>query len=56
MSRHQRLADVPLQFDAQGAIVPKALQAAVDFAGLEEKSPPFAQGHQLIHFHEKCSE
>ena len=40
-----RLADVPLQLDAQGAVVPKALQAAVDLARLEQKAPPFAQGH-----------
>ena len=46
------LADVPLQLHAQRAVVPKALQAAVDFARLKEKSPPLAQGHQLIHFHD----
>ena len=45
------LADVPLQFDPQGAVVPEALQSAVDFAGLKEKSPPPAQGDQLFHFH-----
>ena len=47
-----RLADVPLQLDAQRAVIPKALQAAIDFARLEQEPTPFAEGYQLIHFHE----
>ena len=46
------LANVPLQFDPQRAIIPKALQPAVDLAGLKEKSPSPAQGDQLFHFHD----
>ncbi len=45
------LADVSLQLDPQRAIVPKALQPAVNLARLKEKSPPPAQGDQLFHFH-----
>ena len=47
------LADVPLQFDAQRAVIPKTLQPAVNLAGLKEKSPPPAQGDQLFHFHDE---
>ena len=48
------LADVPFQFHAQRTVVPKALQAAVDLARLEQEPPPLAQGHQLIHFHDNA--
>ena len=37
------LFDVPLQLDAQRAVVPEAVQAAVDFARLKQKPPPPAQ-------------
>ena len=45
------LADVPLQLHAHRPVVPKALQAAVNLARLEEKSAPLAQRDQLVHFH-----
>ena len=45
------LADVPFQLHAHRPVVPKALQAAVNLARLEEKSAPLAQCDQLVHFH-----
>ena len=49
------LLDVPLQLDAQRTVVPKAVEAAVDFARLKQKSPPFAQRNQFFHVHDKVA-
>jgi hypothetical protein len=45
--------DVPLQLDAQGAIVPEAIQAAVDLARLKQKAPPLAQRDKFVHVHDQ---
>ncbi len=47
--------DVPLQLDAERAVVPEAVEAAVDFAGLKEESPAFAEGDEFFHFHDSGS-
>ena len=47
--------DVPLQLDAQRAVVPEAVEAAVDFARLKEKAAPFAQRDQFFHVHDDSS-
>ena len=45
-----RFLDVALDFDAQGAVVPKSVQTAVDFARLEQDSAAFAKRYQIFHF------
>ena len=42
---------VPLQLDAQRAVVPKAVQPAVDLARLKQKPTPLTQRYQLVHVH-----
>ena len=41
--------DVALQFGAEGAVVPKPADAAVNFAAAENEAPPPAQGDDLFH-------
>ena len=41
--------DVALEFRAQWAVVPEAVQAAVDFGGLKDEAAPLAQRHDLFH-------
>src|SRR3972149_3139424 len=41
--------DVVLEFDAHRAVGPGSLQAAVQFAALEEKPSPFTQRNNLVH-------
>ena len=41
--------DVALQFDAERAVVPEAVNAAVDFRGLENKAAALAERGQSIH-------
>ena len=43
------LFDVTLEFRAEWAVVPKAVDAAVDLRRLENKSPAFAERHDLFH-------
>ena len=43
--------DVTLELDAQGAIIPEAVQAAVDFARLKDEPPSLAQRNNLLHVH-----
>ena len=43
--------DVALQLDAERAVVPEAVEAAVDFARLKEEAAPFAQRDELVHVH-----
>ena len=45
-----RLANVPFQFHAQRAVVPEAVQAAVDIARRENEPPPLAESHKIVHF------
>ncbi len=45
-----RLADVAFEFDAERTVIPKAVQAAVDFGGLKNKAPVLAEGDDLVHF------
>src|SRR5205085_8791587 len=40
---------VPLQLHAEWSIIPAAVQAAVDFARLENESAPLAQADDLFH-------
>jgi len=44
-----RVADVAFEFGAHRAVVPEAVDAAVDFAGLEDKAAPFAERDDLVH-------
>ena len=41
--------DVALEFRAQRAVVPKAVDPAVDFRGLEDEPAAFAQGDNFLH-------
>ena len=41
--------DVALEFRAERAVIPKTVDAAVDFRGLEDESLAFAQGHDFFH-------
>ncbi len=41
--------DVALQLHAQRAVVPKAVDAAVDLGRRKDETPPLAQRHQLVH-------
>src|SRR5207244_11846496 len=44
-------SDVPLQFDAERPVVPKAINTAVNFTRLENETAPPTQGHQFFHIH-----
>jgi len=44
------VADVALELDAKGAVVVGGGEAAVDFAGLEDEAPAFAEGDDFVHF------
>jgi hypothetical protein len=46
-----RFFDVALQFDAQRAVVPEAVDAAVNLARLKQETASFAQRNQLFHLH-----
>ena len=41
--------DVALEFGAERAVIPEAVEAAVDFGGLENESPAFAEGNDFLH-------
>ena len=43
--------DVALELDAQGAVIPEAVEAAVDFARLKQEAAPFAQRDEFVHVH-----
>ncbi len=43
------LLEVAFQLDAQRAVVPKTLDAAVDFAGLKQESTSLAERHDFFH-------
>jgi hypothetical protein len=43
------IADVFAKLDAERAVIPKAVDAAVDFGRLKDKSTSFAQGNDLFH-------
>ena len=40
---------VPFQGDPEGTVVPGTVQAPVDFGRRKDKSPAFAEGHDLFH-------
>ncbi len=42
--------DVAFEFDAEGAVIPETVEAAVDFARLKNEPSAFAEGDELIHF------
>ena len=44
-----RALDIVFEFDAQRAIIPGVGQAAVDFRSRKHKTPPLAQGNDLVH-------
>ena len=53
-ARHARppqLLHVALQLRAERAVIPKALDAAVDFRGLKNEPAPLAQRRELLHQH-----
>ena len=41
--------DVALELGAEGAVVPGGVEAAVDFAALEEEAAAFGEGEELVH-------
>src|SRR4051812_297268 len=43
--------DVAFQLNAERAVVPKSIQAAVDFARLKNEASPFAQRDEFVHIH-----
>ena len=43
--------DVVLELDAHRAVVPRALQASVQFAALKQEPAPLAEPHDLVHRH-----
>src|SRR5262245_21131174 len=43
--------DVLLELDAERAIVPEAVDAAVDFTRLKDEAAPLAQRHEFFHVH-----
>ena len=43
------VAQVALQLRAERAVVPEAVDAAVDFRALEDEAAPLAQRHDLFH-------
>ena len=40
---------VPLQLDAQRAVIPAAIEPSVDFARLKNKTAPFAKADDFFH-------
>src|SRR6476661_2221781 len=42
--------EVAFEFDAEWAVIPEAVDAAVDFGGLEDEAAAFAEGDDLLHF------
>ena len=40
---------VALQFNAKRSVIPSAIESAVDFAGLENKTAPFTQADDFFH-------
>ncbi len=44
-----RVFDVALQLDAQGSVIPEAVEAPVDFRRLVDESAPFAQRDDFVH-------
>ena len=49
MSCHHASLDVALEFDTQGAIVPEAVDAAIDFGGLIDEAHVLAEFGELGH-------
>ena len=43
--------DVALELDAERAVIPEAVEAAVDFARLKQEASPLAQRDEFVHFH-----
>ena len=43
--------DVALELGAEGAVIPEAVDAAVNLGGLKNKAAAFAQRHDLFHLH-----
>src|ERR1051326_2536189 len=41
--------DVPLKFGPQGSVIPKTLRPAVDFGGLKNEAPSFAERNDFFH-------
>ncbi len=41
--------DVPLQFDAQRAVIPDRAEAAIHLGGLIDEPPPLTERHKLFH-------
>src|SRR5204863_3913043 len=41
--------DVAFELGAERAVVPEAIDAAVDFGGLKDEPAPFAEGNNLFH-------
>ena len=41
--------DVALELGAEGAVVPGGVEAAVDFAALEEEAAALGEGEELVH-------
>ena len=49
MERHQASFYVALELSSEGAVVPGGVDAAVDFAALEEEATSFGEGEEFIH-------
>src|SRR5438128_1378000 len=45
------LLDVVLELDAEGSVVPEAVEAAVDLARLKDEAAAATEGDQLFHIH-----
>src|SRR6185436_9335432 len=48
------VAQVVLELDAEWAVIPEAVDAAVDFRGLEDEAAALAEGDQLLHQRRAC--
>ena len=44
--------DVAFELDAERAVIPEAVQSAIDFARRKDEAAPFAQGDEFFHVHE----
>ena len=44
-----RVADIAFEFGAHRAVIPEAVDAAVDFAGLKDEAASLAEGDDLVH-------
>ncbi len=42
--------EVAFEFDAEGAVVPESVDAAVDFGGLPDEAAAAAEGDEFFHF------